>query len=66
MKSRIKMNGTWIVIIVVGVIFFIYGFYFHDFFWEALGALSSVGALFSGLSGMLIRVIRRKHGQRYK
>ncbi|WP_346349966.1 hypothetical protein [Lactococcus petauri] len=66
MDDRIRISSTWLVIIAVGLALFSYGAHSHKLFLEGLGAIASVGALFCGLSGVVIRLIRRKRGQRFK
>ena len=57
MDDRIRISSTWLVIIAVGLVLFSYGAHSHKLFLEAL---------FCGLSGVVIRLIRRKRGQRFK
>ncbi|WP_285013332.1 hypothetical protein [Lactococcus garvieae] len=66
MTTRIRISRTWIVIIFVGLLLFIFGFFSHELFLEGLGAISSTGAFVCGLSGVVIRMIRRKRGKRFK
>jgi Flp pilus assembly protein TadB len=66
MDDRIRMSNTWLIIISVGIVLFSYGVNSNKLFLEGLGALATVGALFCGISGVVIRLIRRKRGQRFK
>jgi hypothetical protein len=66
MEKNIEVKKVWFIIIVFGVLSFIYGFYFHSLFFEAIGVISSVSALACALSDIFIKIIRRKHGERFK
>ncbi len=66
MDNHIRVSQIWLVIIGVSLVLFSYGTYSHKLFLEGLGAIATVGALFCGLSGVVIRVIRRKRGERFK
>lgn len=66
MDNQIRVSSTWLAIISVGIVLFSYGADSHQLFLEGLGAIATSGALFCGLSGVVIRMVRRKHGKRFK
>ncbi|GAB7390874.1 hypothetical protein LGFR6_14970 [Lactococcus garvieae] len=66
MKHNIRMSKTWIIIIFICSILFILGLLLSNLFLEALGVLGLSGALLSSLSEIIIRIIRRKRGKRFK
>jgi len=65
-EHRITMSSIWILIISIGLVLFFYGMNTHHFLLEILGALSLFGGIFCGLSDIVIRMLRRKQGKRYK
>ncbi|WP_407350026.1 hypothetical protein VNN41_06175 [Lactococcus garvieae] len=66
MNDNVKMNIIWLVIVLVGAVLFIYGYYFHDFFFEGLGALSGTGSLFCIISDIFMKIHRKKRGKRFQ
>lgn len=65
MRGNIRIRKSWIIIIIVGIVIFYFGFTTHRIFLEGFGAFLSVGALVSGISSVIIRKIRFKNGERY-
>ncbi|AYG00424.1 hypothetical protein [Lactococcus allomyrinae] len=64
MNDRVAMSKTWIFIIIASVIIFILGRYFYQPILEVTGAIGAVGALTCGLTGVIIKYLRRKRRNR--
>lgn len=63
MIDKIKISKTWYVFLLVGTIFLSYGKFNINFLYIFLGSLFFTGALTCGLTGLIIKYIRKRKRQ---